>query len=478
MNSFIGRQVLPELLTMSKVGIYIDAPDVKIETLADAQAHSPYIYLYRAEDIRSWSYVGNTEELATLLLRDHVDVKDPVTGLVTQTAEQYRYLRLSDDGGSVEVMFFDSEGSPLMPDRATKANAPTPTTLELDAIPFVIAQITESLLKDAADYQIAQTNLASADLNYGIKSNYPFYTEQFDPNTEFFGRTAIPRDGGVTPGHGEAIISPTVLKGPEGKAGQASQSATSKNKEITVGASSGRRYPIGTERPSFIHPSSEPLMASMDKQERMKQEIRQLVNLALSSISPMRSSAESKEFDERGLEAGLSYIGLELEFVERKIARIWAQYEKSPQIATIQYPKHYSIKSEAELRAEAQSLKQIQEDLPSQTFKKVIARKIAQLTVGTEASLEEMELINNEISAARIFTTNPDTIRADHEAGFVSDETASQLRGYPESEVAQAKKDHAERLTRIAISQSAVRGVPETDDPRNPVAKADKEGQE
>ena len=65
---------------------------------------------------------------------------------------------------------------------------------------------------------------------------------------------------------------------------------------------------------------------------------------------------------------------------------------------------------------------------------------------------------------------DPDVIRLDHEAGFVSTESASLARGYPEGEVEQARKDQAMRLTLIAEAQStggmqnaAARGVPDAD---------------
>lgn len=39
------------------------------------------------------------------------------------------------------------------------------------------------------------------------------------------------------------------------------------------------------DRPGFIHPSSEPLLASMKLQEKLEQDIRKLINLAVQSMS-------------------------------------------------------------------------------------------------------------------------------------------------------------------------------------------------
>jgi hypothetical protein len=48
----------------------------------------------------------------------------------------------------------------------------------------VVFNISDSLLADAADYQIALLNLNSADLGFALKANYPVYTEQVDWRSE------------------------------------------------------------------------------------------------------------------------------------------------------------------------------------------------------------------------------------------------------------------------------------------------------
>ena len=73
---------------------------------------------------------------------------------------------------------------------------------------------------------------------------------------------------------------------------------------IKVGATHGRTYDKGMNPPAFINPSAEPLRASLELQDRLKRDIRELVNLAVSSLA-VRASAESKAMDNQGLEAGL-----------------------------------------------------------------------------------------------------------------------------------------------------------------------------
>jgi hypothetical protein len=101
--------------------------------------------------------------------------------------------------------------------------------------------------------------------------------------------------------------------------------------------------------------------------------------------------------------------------------------------------------------------------VPSITYQKAVSKEIADKTIGHKVSHAELKRIHEEIDAAGVIVTDPETVKADHEAGFVGTELASELRGYPKDEVEKAKKDHAERLARIAISQSegaaAARGV-------------------
>ena len=429
MNSFIGRRVLPQLLIKGKVAVYIDSPPMPdAVTMADTVGNSPYLYIYNAEDIRSWAYDGET--LTAVLLRDTIDTLDDETGLINDTITQYRFLKLRD--GAVTVTIYDVEGTET-----------SRTTLSLDRIPLVVFEISQSLLTDIADYQIALTNIESTDIMYAIKANYPFYVEQYNASADM---AALTRSAsGFETGD---------------DAGEASEAAIAKDKEIKVGLMKGRRYPIGTEPPSFIHPSSEPLSISMAKQEQLKHDIRRLVNLNLSDLQPQRVSAESKQQDEKTLEAGLSYIGMELEFGERQIANIWALYESST-VATVSYPENYSLKSDAAKRAEAKQDIELIPKIPSKTFQRALAKEAARKVIGSKVTNDELNDIFNEIDAADILTIDPEIIISEHEAGFVSTEYASKILGYPSGQVDQAKIDHADRASRIALAQSeaGARGV-------------------
>lgn len=468
MNSFIGQVVLIELLVTGRVGVYVDKPQIITErlTLAEARSVKPYLYHYQAEDIFSWHF-DEENRLDVVLLRDHDFTVDEATGLVNGEVENYRLLKLIDLDGrkQVEISRFglsqrgpgSGSAGPLARNQSTPPLSllEEPIILDIPEIPFVLMELDNSLLADVADYQIGMMNLASSDINYAIKANFPFYTEQFHPASE------LPN------------IRPAEVAGDETGDGTAASAAAANSRQHRTGVTQGRRYPMGTDRPGFIHPSSEPLRASMELQEKMKRDIRQLVGLNLSNIQPMRASAESKDRDNSGLEGGLANIGLELEFGERNIGRIWWLYESdNPSEVTVKYPDNYSMRTDSDRRKEAAELREMLPTIPSPTFQKETTKDIITIMQGHKVSLDDLEAMHKEVDDAIVMTTDPEIIKLDHDAGFVSTKTASQLRGYPEGEAEQAAKDHAERAARIVRAQTSAkaefprgqaRGAPDLD---------------
>jgi hypothetical protein len=426
MNTFIAQCIIPELLTMSKVGIYVDMPKLNGPLLSQNKNKRPFLYYYTAEQILSWTY-DSDNTLTAVLLKDCYEKFDQYSGMPTGNEEGYRHIYL--DNGQVKVQIYDVDG----------ALTGEEITINVPEIPFVILNINDSLLTDVADYQIALLNLASSDLGYILKSNFPFYTEQVDSR----------------------IISNHIK--PEGSEG------TSDVKEIKTGAVHGRTYNKDLERPGFIHPSSEPLTASMSKQDQLKAEIRMLIHLAITNINPGRmASAESKGFDERSLEAGLSYIGLILEFGENRVSRFWQNYEDAgSEGAIVKYPQRYSLKSEEERSKEAESYAKQMDRVGSLEFKKQMAKRIVDLVLGPKVPLEVISKINLEIENATALVGDPDVVLNDVINGILGNETACAIRCYPEGEADRAAKDHAEKLKRIADNQATnepVRGVTSTPD--------------
>lgn len=434
MNYFMGQEVLFDLLVMEKVGVFVDMPPLSGDTLVDVQNKRPYIYTFDTEDICSWCYdqSDRVNEFSSILLRETVDEIDEDTGLPSGNVCRYRHMFLRD--GIVWVKFYDHEGVPTQYDIYDPG---IEIPLKINRIPFYCFRIKESLMTDIADIQIALLNLASADMSYALKSNYPFYTEQYDVRAN------------------NPYLRSAVLGEAEG---QAATAAVAGNEEIEVGVAQGRRYPMGLERPQFIHPSSEPLKASMAKQEQLKQEIRQLCHLAVSNLQSRSTSAESKGMDERGLEAGLSAIGLILEAGERQIASFWAMYENS-EVATVKYPEKYELKSAEDRRNDAKQLTEIKNSIPSTTFKREMSKEIVRIVLGPSANNDSLEKIDSEINSAKSFDTDCENVAKDVEMGLVGLEYASKIRGYPDGQVALAAEDHAARLERIAKSQQPDKGL-------------------
>lgn len=456
MDQFLGTDVLDELLPMARVGIFVDQPQPPGPTLADqAGKMTPYLYLYKTEEIHTWSYRRDrADEFQSVLLCDYVDQCCPVTHMPNGQWKRWRYCFL--EGGVVHVRFYgiDENGKEYRADMEGNPSSEE-YIINLPFIPFVISEISESLLTDVSNHQVALVNLESSDIAYCMKANVPIYTEQDD------GRSSMMFQRGPSP---------------LGDNGTAEEAAFGRDKQVKVGVTQGRRYGPGMHPPEFIHPSPEPLLASMQKQKNLKDDIRQLINLSLSNIKPKMASAESKAIDERGLEAGLSYIGLVLEHTENKIAKYWAAYEGSDP-ATIAYPKNYSLQSDDDRNKQAEALEEHRDAIPSITYQKAVSKRIVDVMMGGKESTETLDQIKKEIDEAPTITAAIEHVLDMVKAGIMSKALAEKVLNLPEGTVEQADKEHADRLAEIAKHQAkpdlqnqnpAARG--------NPDASADPEG--
>ena len=411
MNHFMGTEILPELLSMGKVGIYIDNVNIDGQrTLLEAKNDHPYIYSFVAEDIRNWEFfhVGNELKIKKLLIRVRSEHIDDEFFLADSYVEQYRNYWIDDDG-IVNLVYYDAQGVETFR-----------TQLDLPEIPFVLLELQSSLLEDIANHQIALTNMESADIAYVLRSNLPFYTEQFDATHEL-----------------------AANWGPENSDNNAAGDGDN-TKEIKIGNTSGRRYAKGLNAPAFINPSSEPLAISIEKQRELKNDIRSLVNLALSNTRPRFASAESKEFDNQGLESGLSAIGLLLEHAEFRIGTLWSEYENDETQITVSYPERYSLRSDEERRRDADQLAKSSSGVSSLTFRKTVQKEIAEILLEGKVSDEELDQIMKEIDESKFPTSDPEQIRSDVEIGLLSRESGSIARGYPEGEAEKARKEKEE----------------------------------
>lgn len=430
MNTFIGTQVLHELLPMKRVGVLVDNASDLGSTLLDKRERHPYLGLYKSENILSWSWItiDNIKRLNSVLLQECIDDIDELTGLPYGQTSRYRLMRRLDNG--IEVTFYN-----------TNSDVTDKIILKKRNIPFVFFEIPESLMKDVADYQISLLNMESADVSYAIKSNFPIYYEFYEPKSE------------------------QIYAKPVAAPGETVTQKKSKDAEVATGSLQGRRFPKDLDPPGFINPSPDTLKVSMEKEQQIKDDIRRLVNLNLEQIGNQRASADSKKEDQRGLNSSLSFIGLILEKGEMEIVEHWCDFEGEEERTTIKYPENYSLQTEKDRRDEVDNLNEIMHSLPSETFKKEVGKKIAKVAIGHEVSQKTLDTINTEIDEAITMTSDPDQIIADHEAGFVSTKTASKARGYKPGESEQAQKDRAERIKLTMEAQggldnaSAARGA-------------------
>jgi hypothetical protein len=432
MNTFIGTEVLEELLIMTRVGIYVDMPEKQGPLLSDNANIRPYLYMYKAEDIRSWDYHPN-HEFKSLLLRECIYSYDETTGLPNDEIYRYRYYRM-DDNGDIYVTFYNETSRPIFPDGRINGE---PILLGIKRIPFVLLEINNSLLADVADYQIALMNLASTDMAYCFRSNFPFYTEQFDPRWEstHLNAQVVTTDDG----QGGVVVNDVV---------------TPPNQNVQLGQGRGRRYARNTDRPDFIAPPTAPIKASMEKQEQMKAEIRLLVNLSLANLAMKSASADSKMADNASLESGLSYIGLILEDGERQVAGIWHEYENNSANYIIKYPEKYSLRNDKDVRDEVIFLKVQMSSVPSIIFKRVLAKRIVDLLIGNKIPFDQLMNIYREIDSAEVIDVLVDKIEKDVAAGYLDPKLAAKLRGYPESTVDKAQQFRAQRIKEIQAAQT------------------------
>jgi len=469
MNSFMGINVLTELLIMGRVGIYVDAPNILPNTLAEGSA-TPYLYCYRIEDILSFAEEEKEKpgRFKSILVRDQVVEMDRTYAGVALPKGRTSRLRLvwkDEMDGIVRCrMWNEDTNEPII-----TPNSSPDGTIELGVpfVPFILPSIGDSLLKDAASYQRALLNLVSSDIDYALKSNRPFLTIQQELRTAgaHLKKTGAGAEPGQQPGRDQSEY---------------------------IGSGIGRYYDIGTDRPEYIAPPTDTLEASMKLQEKLEDDIRKLINLAVANkIGSRTESAEAKKLSSQGLEAGLSFIGEVLNDAEQRIAHMWALYEStdSPRIATVGYPDRYILKEDKQRIEDANNLVKLMDKMPSVEAKKVTAKEIVMILFGGRESVDTINKILKEIDKAGYTTSDVQAVLQAHKASLVSDNTASEALGYAPGEVEKARKDRVIRATAILAAQTspgqpggiknpASRGVPELDTGKETPAEEQAEGQE
>lgn len=433
MNTFIGDEVLPELVKMGAVGVYVDSPRKGEEaTLQDDLKETPYLYVFKVENIRGWHRdPRNPNYFDRLLLMEYVEVSDNEWGLATEVVPRYRFYS-KDENGNVTVSFYNEDDEQINP--FTNEPSGEIFALTIDHIPFIFFQLSDSLLSDIARHQIALLNLASADMKYAWEGNVVFLAEEYDPNApdQYF-RTSSAEPGTDT--------VDTSDRSPERR---------------FIGVNKGVKVVQGLKYPEYISPQTGPLEVSMKKQIQIKQDIDDILNQNLKSLSARSTtSTEAKEIDERKEEDGLKAIGDELEHGEQQIAYFWAMYEGNINVvAEVSYPDNYQFKNDRTRREEATELHEISKTTPSLLAKKAISKLILHSLLTGHVADDELEKMKGEIDNAVGFIADPKTLRDLIEVGAVSPETAVLLLGFPADEAVKAEDARVRRAAAIAEVQA------------------------
>ena len=80
---------------------------------------------------------------------------------------------INKETGFVNLQYYQSNGVPIEPNGTPCPTGEHPLELKIKRIPFVLLDIGESLLKDAAHDQVAMLNLTSSDVSYAISQQLP-----------------------------------------------------------------------------------------------------------------------------------------------------------------------------------------------------------------------------------------------------------------------------------------------------------------
>jgi hypothetical protein len=401
MESFLREEVLPELAQAGSVGIYVQQSESVPLTRADPIPH-PYLFIIRTEAVLEHIQEPGLYTFETVKLRISLpDIgnkrdREGVWEKVPAGVSYYETYRTKDD---------------------LNRAATTPVTSNIERIPFVWLKIPHPLMRNVSTYQVALLNIGSSDLTYCVKANFPFYVRQSNVASMNNRKT----DGDDVP------ATPT-------------------------GPMQGEEYPLNAEAPSFIYPSPEPLLASMKKQEQLKQEIREILRLNIASVSNV--SADSKDRDMQGMEAGLATLAELLKKAEIQIAALWAHYMAHKGEVVISYPTQFSLKSDSDRLEEAGTATKLIDAAPSITYKRELSKVIARGLLSSKISAKMLQQIEDEIDAAKVIVSDPKDLQQYVVNGILSAKDAATAYSFPVDTTKEAEGEHLRRVTRTAEAQS------------------------
>lgn len=432
MNRFISEEVLRELLTVKRVGIYVDRAVLPSDiSITEAKQLPPYCYVVRTEDILAWTTIPGSLTPSNLLLRESIPVYAPGSDFIISYTSGYRHMYKVADT-LVAVDRYDKDGNKLYS-----------SMLDLPRLPFILLEVSGPAVQDAAGAQIALLNLESSSVTFAIETNLTVYTEQGDMTTMLAAlRRSAPRD--AVDEDGDYGDEDEDIAGGDGDV-----------QTIRLGRNRGRRYLRESERPGFVEPDNSNLQRAVSLASSLKEDIRRMMMLAVANVTAKAiTSATALIQGQVTANNGLATLGALFESAERTMALIWAEFQQETG-SDIIYPSDFQILTDEERRTAIKELADLRDTVPSKQFQIEVTSKIARLLLSPTVTAETLQIILDEIKKAPALMSRVDDIVQTVEASIMPREYAAQCLCLPADAAKKANLEHAERLRRISASQEA-----------------------
>lgn len=318
------------------------------------------------------------------------------------TGNKLTYLKLLD-GDNVHTFTKDDVVTYTL---HTSGEKVATSTLDIDFIPFEILDIKQPLMAEIWRHQVALLNIEASDVYYIYKANYPRYTEQRDRRS----------------------------------ADVYAKSDSDLPKKQKHGVLKGRVYDVGTDRPGFIHPSPDPLYASMQKENQIKEQMARLVDVSLSELGG------------EGVDSGLASIAAELERGENALGRMFAKMLLVSDFTAI-YPTVFTLKSDDDRIEEATKLSATMASVPSVTYRKEVCKQTARLILQGKISADKLAAIEAEIEALPVIIQDPDKLVEHVETGIIDRVSAALASGYTAEGAIKAMEEKISLMQHIVAAQ-------------------------
>jgi hypothetical protein len=274
---------------------------------------------------------------------------------------------------------------------------------ELPGIPCVIFNLKQSLMHDIWRHQVVLMNMEVADTFYVMEANFPHYTRQRDMRTE--GTYKLPGD------------------------------------PVKTGVTKGETYDKELDRPGYVHPSPDPLYASMRKEDQIKDEMAKLIDVSISELGG------------EGVDSGLAAIAAELERGESQLGDMYSKFLLCGDF-TVKYPTVFTIRTREARLEEAEKQIKLMAAVPSTTFRKEVCKQAVRAMLLGEISAETISSIEQEIDNLPIVLQDPETLVKHIDAGIIDRVTGAIASGYTAECAVKANEEYKDRMQHILLAQS------------------------